>query len=337
MCRRSALRRSQAWALVVLVGLAFVAINARYVLNAAAGPWMATGDDLRKIADPNSAHHYFLTVNGDKVIDTGVQEITTETTNGEQTNQYVSAGYYALAVGDRLLIVKSTSKPPLTVTGAILPIPQNVNSQLFSGLGGPEAAALEKALYPFYLDTGAFRTEGYIGIGIVVVLLFLIYKYARPAWNQFKDPSTHPAIKHASTWGDPVSVSAEVENDFNNRVRFECGDTRLTDKYVIKKSFFHFNVSRLEDLLWAYKKVIKRSVNFIPTGKSYQAVLICYGSSAVLQSSESRVAEILAYAAEKTPWAVFGYTKELSHLFSKETSQFCAAVEARREDYLRKK
>ena len=44
-----------------------------------------------------------VTITGDKVLNTGVQEITTY----EGVIKNVSAGYYALEVGSRILIVKS--------------------------------------------------------------------------------------------------------------------------------------------------------------------------------------------------------------------------------------
>jgi len=80
-------------------------------------------------------------------------------------------------------------------------------------------------------------------------------------------------------------------------------------------------------LLWAYKRVTKHSVNFIPTGKSYAAVLACYGGAAEVRGREKKVDAVLAFAAERAPWAVFGFSDDLSKLFKKKTQDFCLAVE----------
>ena len=55
-----------------------------------------------------------VTVTGGKVLSTGVQEVTTY----EGFIHHVSAGYYAMLVGDRVLIVKSGKTPAATVGGS---------------------------------------------------------------------------------------------------------------------------------------------------------------------------------------------------------------------------
>jgi hypothetical protein len=73
-------------------------------------------------------------------------------------------------------------------------------------------------------------------------------------------------------------------------------------------------------------------VNFIPTGKTYEAVVICYGGTATVKSREKTVDEILAYMAQRAAWAVFGFTKELKDHFDKKMPEFCAAVEQRKRE-----
>ena len=110
----------------------------------------------------------------------------------------------------------------------------------------------------------------------------------------------------------------------------------VTDQYLLRSTFFSFDVLRLSDLLWAYKKVTKHSVNFIPTGKTYDAVLACYGGRATVKGAEKTVDELLGFAAQRTPWAVFGFSQELETLFAKKTADFCAAVEQRKREWAEK-
>ena len=70
-------------------------------------------DNYKPIATP------YLTVTGGKVLNTGVQEVTTY----EGFIHHVSAGYYAMLVGDRVLIVKSGKTPAATVGGALSAMP----------------------------------------------------------------------------------------------------------------------------------------------------------------------------------------------------------------------
>lgn len=60
---------------------------------------------------------------------------------------------------------------------------------------------------------------------------------------------------------------------------------------------------------------------------------MCYGGAAEVKGREKMVDGILAFAAERAPWAVFGFSKELEKLFNKNTQDFCAAVEQKRCDW----
>ena len=83
-------------------------------------------------------------------------------------------------------------------------------------------------------------------------------------------------------------------------------------------------------MLWGYKRVTKKRVNFIPAGKEYDTILIFYGGSAAIGGTEEQINGILNYSAQKAPWAVFGYTDDISKLFNKDTRNFCLYIEERK-------
>jgi len=111
------------------------------------------------------------------------------------------------------------------------------------------------------------------------------------------------------------------------------GGWRLGDTYLIRSRFFSFDLLRLRDLIWGYKKVTKHSVNFIPTGKTYQAILHCYGGNAAVPAKEARVNEVLQFAQQRAPWAVFGFSDQLAKIWSKEQVEFLKQVEVRRQEW----
>src|SRR6202050_3724195 len=154
MCRRTARRQILAWALMLLAGVAFLLLNGRYARNFVEGPYKLAPNELAQITDAETTHRYFVSVGGEKIMDTGIQEVTTTTRNGVKEGSQVSAGYYALVVGDRFLIVKSAGKPPEKTAGELTPFPSDLSSQLFSGVDGRE---LQMHSYPFYLETVGFR------------------------------------------------------------------------------------------------------------------------------------------------------------------------------------
>ncbi len=256
--------------------------------------------------------------------------MTTETKTGQKKSPYPSAGFYALQVGDLLLIVKSPSAPGKSVSGATGTISLRcLRMHLFTGINSTLSSS---DCYPFYLDTQGFRTPGYWGIAVAVLVIVLLVALARPALMRLRDIETHPAVKRARLWSDPITVSVEAEREFNGQVRYKAAGVVLTDNFAIQKSFFAFNLYRFHDLLWAYKKVTQRSVNFIPTGKCYSALLHFYGGNINFMAKEKRVEEVLQFAGSRAPWAVIGYSAELNKLFTKQVDNFCAAIEARRRD-----
>ena len=330
MVRARSFRRVVAWGLaagcLVLLALA----QRRYVSNFVMGPFELGPVELDSIRDVAQAPRYFARVTGSKAMETGIQQITIRKRAGVETSRSVSAAYYALVVGERLLLAKTSGGPPKTVEGELAAVPADLDRQLFDTA---DMQAIRSRFYPFYISGESFRFPGYWAIAGVLVFGFLFVKHAVPAWRHLQDPATHPVAKRVTSWADPIGIAVEAEREHRSP-RYKGGDGWVvTDQYLLRSTFFTFDVLRLSDLLWAYKKVTKHSVNFIPTGKTYEAVLACYGGSATVKGAEKTVDELLGFAAQRTPWAVFGFSKELETLFAKKTPDFCAAVEQRKREW----
>ena len=112
MCRRRVRRQILAWTLTLLAGIAFLLFNGRYARNFVGGPYNLAPNELAQITDAETTPRYFVSVVGEKILDTGIQEVTTTTRNGVKEGSQVSAGYYALVVGDRFLMTQVAGKPP---------------------------------------------------------------------------------------------------------------------------------------------------------------------------------------------------------------------------------
>ena len=90
---------------------------------------------------------------------------------------------------------------------------------------------------------------------------------------------------------------------------------------------------RLEDLAWAYKKVTQHRTNFVPTGKTFEAVLWDrYGNNVEVQLSDADVNALLTLVMERVPWCVGGYDPELLKFWNTDRNGFLAAVDARRKE-----
>ena len=331
--RAASLRRTIAWCLTLVAGGVLATSDHRYINNFVRGPFPLNAAQLNSIRDVTLTPRYFVRVSGSKVIDTGIRERTVKTTSGVETSRSESGAYYALVVDDRFLLAKqktNPSDPGAVVEGELARWPDGLADNLFAD---PEARAVRARFYPFYVSNGSFRLPGYAVIGVALVFLFFFVRKALPAWHHTRDPSDHPLVARMAPWGDPLGVAMEVEREFGSP-RYKGGNGwRVGDKYLVRSTAFAFDVLRLQDLLWAYKKVTRHSINFIPTGKTYEAILVCYGGGAVLKENQERVDEMLRFVGQRAPWAVLGYTPEVATLFKKKPADLASAVEQRRAEW----
>src|SRR5215831_1088581 len=187
-------RRVAAWGVILAGAMLFAVVQSRYISNFAKGPFELGRPELDAITDVSTTPRYSVSVTGSKAIDTGIQQISTRKHGGVETSRSVSAAYYALVIGDRLLIVKRAAGMPTTVQGELAPMPVQVDSHLFST---PQMQAIRGRFYPYYLDDSSFRTPGYIGIGVALILVVLLVKFGLPAWRYARDASSHPIVKRA--------------------------------------------------------------------------------------------------------------------------------------------
>lgn len=334
-CRRACRHQVMAWLVLLAGGLAVLVFQARYLRNFFAGPYAMDEAALSAAGDSTAAPRYFVRFTPAQVIDTGIQETTTETVDGTPSKTYASSEFWAAQVGRHLLIVRSKTKPGAQVTGQLEPMPAYLSQQLFTG---DDAAQLQQLTYPLLLDTQGFRKEGYIIFAVAAVFLWLLWVFLRRSLRYAMDPSTHPLLQRVAKWGDVHLISAEVERDLQDATRFHAHGDMLTDNYAVVDTFFIFNVLRMRDLLWAYKKITRRRIYFfIPAGKEYEAILKFYGGQVAFRKfgyghREERVEEVLKWVAERAPWAVLGYSDQLNTLFTKQPAEFAQAVEARREE-----
>lgn len=329
MVRTRCIRCVAAWALTLGCIVLFAIAQHRYISNFLIGPFDLGQAELDSIGDIATAPHYFARVTGSKAIDTGIEQVTIRKRGGVETRRSVSSAYYALVVGDRLLVVKSSAGALTTAEGELRVMTADLDRQLFNT---PAMQAIRNHFYTFYLDDASFRVPGYCAIIATLLFGFFLVISAVPAWRQLQNPSSHPVVRRIALWGDPLRIATDVEREASTP-RHKSGGWLMTEKYLIQSTFFTFDLLQISDLLWAYKRVTKHSVNFIPTGRKYDAVLECHGGTAVVKGSEKAVDSILSFAVEHAPWAVCGFSKELDQLFNENNRAFCSSVEQRRHDW----
>ncbi len=328
---RTARRKSIGTIVLFLVVTGIVAWiyaeNGAYVKVFFKGPPPATAADLNMAEHEVNGEELiatpYVTITGDKVLNTGVQEVTTY----EGVIKNVSAGYYALEVGNRVLIVKSGKTPSTTVGGALGPMPLDLKSDLFPPGTDPSD---EAAFYPLLLDTN-YREGGYAGAFWALLAEALFGFFAWHAWRRLSGRIEYPCILRARAWGDLAVISAEVERELEMAVKAKGGGWTLTQNYAVKSIRFSFDLYRLDNLVWVYKKATKHRVNFIiPAGTTYTAQLNFSDGQAEITGKQKKVDELLGLASERAPWAVKGFTDDLATFWKSSRPEFVAEVMKRK-------
>ena len=121
--------------------------------------------------------------------------------------------------------------------------------------------------------------------------------------------------RRIAAWGDPLGIAVDSEREAR-MPRHKGIGWIITEKYLIRRSFFNIDILRISDIIWIYKRVTKQTVLFIPYGKSSVAVIKCYDGAAEIANFEKIIDDILAFIIQRAPWVIAGYSDELDKLMN---------------------
>jgi hypothetical protein len=192
-------------------------------------------------------------------------------------------------------------------------------------------AAERAKFYPLMLDTDDLGTaETYLVYTLLVLAVFGTIGWT--GWRRLSGRTMHPAVKRASGCGEPHEVSARIEHECQHATRLKMKRWRLTDNFRVHNSLFGFDVVRLDDLVWAYPAVVRtRYGGVIPMGKSHSAAMHFLDGETKARGNRKAVAQMLDAVRARAPWALMGYSDELSKVWKSEQQTFIAEVLKRKK------
>ena len=237
--------------------------------------------------------------------------------------------YWAMQVGSGILVVKSPVRPGAAVTGRLREIPNDLAADLFP----KDMPSDERAkFYPLMLDTDDLGTaETYLVYTLLVLGVFGTIAWI--GWRRLSGKSVHPAVKRASGWGELHEVSARMAQEYQHATRLKMKRWRLTDNFLIQNSLFHFEVFRLDDLIWAYPAVVTtRYGGVIPMGKSHSAAMHFLDGETKAGGKKKIVEQMLHAVQVRAPWALIGYSDKLNNVWKSERQTFIDEVLKRKKE-----
>jgi hypothetical protein len=319
---------------LLAIMIAVVALNYRYAMNFVRGPRSISAEELLAIQNPEERPQFFVRVTGDQLRPTGYEHVEQQVDkySNKVESETVKYDYKALRVGPRWLLVKAPgASTAAEFSGALLE--DSESASVIAQLDQAEPGA-KSVFLPFVLDTVDYRDDGYWALGIGIPVLLLV------AWNLKKwmmrnaDRSNHPIYKKLRSYGEPEQLRVEIENEMAQQP-LSISPALITRAWVFVPFFFGLKMSRLADIVWLYKKVTKHSYNFIPTGKTYAALLWSRsGESIEVSLKEKKTDELLQTITARVPWALLGFSNEIQGLWNSNRAALLQAVEERRAKFL---
>ena len=323
---------------IVIVLCALALLNGRYLFNFILGPFPTDRKTLVSIADPNQTFDYYVTIDG-KVIPPAIgreveQRINKHTKKVE--SETVKAEYAVASISNRLLVIKFPGRADASqqqFTGTLVPMPGDMWAKLTQG---PENKkhGMDEVFLPYMLDATGFRTPGWIGLGIGLPLYVLCIWNVTRAIRRMAKVERHPISQGLSRFGTPSEVAAGIDAEVKELIRLPSGKVTLTRSWLLNSSTFGLEVFHVNELVWIYKKVTKHSVNFVPTGSTYAAMIHTrYGGS--LEVPAAHLTDgLLQQLVERAPWVLCGFDEQLAGYWKSDPGGVVAAVDDRRRQVL---
>lgn len=315
-------------ALVIIIAVIGAAVLARnFYYNLFSGPFDISKQSMLKLKSPDGLSQYYVTIKGDDVIDTGYQQVSRN--YGIETGH---ESYVALMLDDQFLLVQVSGEASDSIqySGAIQSIPSDVQREVLDQIIA-EVPEVKGRFLPVMLGAGDFRLPGFLAVGAtVLVALGGLYLLARVI-QRMTDPSTHPIMRGLARFGDAEQTADQIEGEMNQDHPTVGKKTHLTRNWLIHRTGSTLQATRLSDITWMYKHVTQHRTNFIPTGKTFKALIWDRSGVCIeIQGKEKEVLAAMEAVAQRTPWSIIGYKPELEQAWKKDRSRFIAAVDQRR-------
>lgn len=303
---------------ILLVTISFLIFFAErnYISNILSGPRLKTPEAIEQelVAGNPKDINVNLQLNPSAVYQSGYTHITQSVNSS--TNQVESettdSEYYLTIIGKHILVLegKPNQKPSSNFIGAVIPIPQDLESSISAEFNKtPELVGLDKYILPYAIsDKGIFNLDNIwtllIGVALFVWGGILTFKRLGDI-----DDKNHYAYGLITVLGykniDDFSKDFVAAKDAGI---LSIGNFSLSNKFLYNEGFFSFSIYPMSQMFWAYKQVVRKSVNLIPTGKDYKVVMNFRPKTSVeIKESEEDVNKHLYLLTKLYPWAKFGY------------------------------
>jgi hypothetical protein len=309
--------------LLLAVPAVTAAFSYKWAYNVFFGPFPIQASELEKVQDLGGRWENYFTVKADPglpALDTGAREGTKK--------KGMTTKWLVLPAGRRLLFVQAPiGHEGDEYVGYLAPL-RDADKDLINQLDG-KSPGLKRTLLPYKLNSEyGYRGQFAAMAGVLVVpfLLGALWVFGVFLLRRLA-PDRHPVLRALAPYGEPGEVRKQIEADFDGPT-LRIGRLQLTRDWLLSVRSWGLDVARVEDVVWAYKRVVRGE------GASISA-MICtrQGATFGIQGKDKDVDAMLKVLTECVPWALFGYDPRLDTFWSSEPQKLAAIVDERRRQF----
>lgn len=320
--------------LIVLLLTAWIAWGtSHYFSNLFRGPYAIPEQELMNITDPDKLDRYWVTVTGDKALDSGYQYVEREYDKHtkEVKRSTVQATYLWLIIKDRLLLVESPVKTrSLSFQGELTDIPLAQKDQIIGDLQ-KQVPGVSSHIIPAMLKVNDFSTFGWVGLAFLAGFAGLAGWNLRKAAVRNSEPELHPIMVNLAN-AQPNRDVREVVREVNTEARepgvANVGNATITQSWLLIRWLLEMRAVNLKDLVWAYKHITSRFFFIIPLPPELK-VIICHTGKKQFEidmPSQKACDQFLLELNKKAPWAYIGFSEELKKAWTVHKDDMIAQV-----------
>ncbi len=186
--------------------------------------------------------------------------------------------------------------------------------------------------------------------------LFLLSKALIPAvklTTRLINVQKHPIYINVASYGIYNEIAQNINYEVLKPENKQYNDVLMTENWILQKSIFGLNILKIEDVVWAYKRVEKHKQGFVgaglsvgpaEVGKRFNVILhsqnpvipkmmMCVfhildttedieGNAAEGQQKVKYVENILEELEQRHPKAIYGYSKDLYEMWNTDKPTF---------------
>jgi hypothetical protein len=321
----------------------FYGFNIHYFTGFFLGGHAATAAELIHAKSADDFTNPFVAIQGGETIPTDLQEVTTDDSH---PNGYITARTIVTKIGDHELFVRvspshslffanpgggDNAQPSLSVTGTLKPL--STSKQEFAS----RAQAMGSPVFlPYYLDSYEYKEFGWWSVvitgALAICCAWMFWLYLQRS----ADFTRHPFAKQIAHCGELAMLTQQIDSECAGAhftVTNRAVTVHITQHWYIMTNAMAGSISRLDNLQWVYRTIIKRKMYYVITvGKNYQLnTFDKFGTKILAQLNEAKTGEAMSQLRSVAPQALYGYDKRVLKLWAsyKKRDKSTFAAEAK--------